>query len=212
MGVYKDKAELAAFHLKDSYYHVENMETYYQIKRVPKRVCRQISNVRGSHIIETKLRTGAQTSRHTAEELSKRLASRKVDHPLISSSPEFAAMKDYFQKFTNAGTPADKLSAMRKLNIAAQVYLDRKEPKGDAVKTAALSDYAKRRLEFARDVLEYTSVKLNQLHTQIPIVSEIKKRKLMENRAPQQEVPAAPVQNHVQPQESKGGDRSLNGP
>lgn len=173
-GIYNDNRDLIAFHTGNNRVHVDNMKTSEELKNIKvKNIPRDIK-LRGSHILEMKIRTNAARTGHTMEELGKRLSSKKLDNPFIKSSSQFKAIKTCFEQLAKVGTPEQERANLANLNMAAQIYLDYKDPKGDLVKKAGLSTYAKDRIKLAKDILEYTSAMLHQNGIRPKVFSELK--------------------------------------
>lgn len=163
VGIYSSVQNLKDHYFENSLVPLPNEKAFTGIKRVPLYKLNGYKDmvVKGSFEFEMESLISVRRSVHTLESLSQRLASDDVDSPFIRSSKQFRAVKDAFTRLEAARTESEKLICMKKLNTAAQKYLEYKDPLGDKKKEKALSEYAKTRIRFVKDVLDFSSADLN---------------------------------------------------
>lgn len=71
-------------------------------------------------------------------------------------------MKDALLSLENIKSTDDYVVKMSLLSQKASEYLKYKLPNGDLVKESGLSDLAKKRIEFAKDVFTFSNLKLTE--------------------------------------------------
>ena len=77
-----------------------------------------------------------------------------VDSAFIKSSPQFKKMMAAFNDFRNA---PDKDAALARLTSETQKYIDYKTKAPEGKKPPKLSDYAKKRVEYAQKILDFSN-------------------------------------------------------
>lgn len=162
-GLYENRDALISYHIKNCVVPAQSKEGEDGIRRCDeKNLSKNKTFLRGCMEFELEKRISVKETSHTLLTLTERLTSYSVDNPLKKSSPEFKNLRTAFEKLAEAKTEGEKTLCMRTLNTAAQTYLEYKDPMLDRRAESKLSDYAKRRIEFVRDVLDFTSAELNK--------------------------------------------------